>query len=208
MTDPLTSSGKGKPSSSDRRVKSVNFTDDDLYKFACRRSDNLYGGNFSAYVTELIDRDRSGNETRRSSHDLESRIFSLIEPYGGTHGPKDGLYDFEISNLDVVIEVQSRFPREKQLEYKLLNALQKISFNSPLTKIVVALPNSLPGPEKERFRQFETCGIENLRVCNLNELEVFLASLIQPDTETLENALLDQEETDLAACREGLPQKS
>ena len=193
MNDPSTSSESDKPL--ERRVKSVNFTDQALYDFASQRADNLYGGNFSGYVTALIERDRSMAESRRTVHDLESKILQLIEPHGGRLGGKDDPFDFEVPKLDLVIEARSRFPRERHLEYQLLNAMQKVAFTSPLTRIVVTYPSDLADPEKERFRQFETAGIENLRACDLDEMKVYLASLADPATEDLEDALLDQENT-------------
>lgn len=179
----------------DRRVKSVNFTDQALYDFAMQRADNLYGGNFSGYVTALIERDRSMAESRRTLHDLEAQILKIIEPYGGRLGKESDPFDFEIPNLRVVIEARSRFPRERHLEYQLLSAMQKIAFASPLTKIVLTYPADLSAAEKERFRQFETAGIENLRACDLEEMSKFLAALSQ-GAEDLEEALLDQEKTD------------
>lgn len=180
----------------ERRVKSVNFTDMALYDYASQRADNLYGGNFSGYVTALIERDRSMAESRRTLHDLESRILKIIEPYGGRLGKETDPFDFEVPKLDVVIEARSRFPRERHLEYQLLSSMQKVAFTSPLTRIVVTFPTDIADAEKERFRQFETAGIENLRACDLAELERFLASLVQPGVDELEAALLDQETTD------------
>jgi hypothetical protein len=79
--------------------------------------------------------------------------------------------------------------------------MQKVSFTSPLTRVIVTYPTDLADAEKERFRQFETAGIENLRACDLAEMVKFLASLVQPDTESLEDALLDQDNA-------GKPKKS
>jgi hypothetical protein len=203
MNDITTPAGQEKPL--ERRVKSVNFTDQVLLDFANQRADNLYGGNFSGYVTALIERDRSMAESRRTLHDLEAQILRIIEPYGGQLGQEADAFDFEVPSLQVVIEARSRFPRERHLEYQLLSAMQKISFTSPLTKIVVTYPPDIADAEKERFRQFETAGIENLRTCDLTELTRFLASLAQPDTEALEDALLDQEETDPAPKFQDLP---
>ena len=177
----------------ERRVKSVNFTDLALYDYASQRADNLYGGNFSGYVTALIERDRSMAESRRTFHDLEAKILQIIEPYGGRLGKESDPFDFEVPKLDVVIEARSRFPRERHLEYQLLSSMQKVSFTSPLTRVIVTYPIDLADAEKERFRQFETAGIENLRACDLAEMEKFLASLAQPETEALEDALLDQD---------------
>lgn len=177
----------------ERRVKSVNFTDQALYDYASQRADNLYGGNFSGYVTALIERDRSMAESRRTFHDLEAKILQIIEPYGGRLGKESDLFDFEVPKLDVVIVARSRFPRERHLEYQLLSSMQKVSFTSPLTRIIVTFPSDIADAEKERFRQFETAGIENLRACDLAELERFITSLGKPETEALEDALLDQE---------------
>ena len=171
----------------------MNFTDQALLDYANQRADNLYGGNFSGYVTALIERDRSMAESRRTLHDLEFKILRIIEPYGGRLGQEGDAFDFEIPTLSVVIEARSRFPRERHLEYQLLSSMQKISFLSPNTRIIVTYPPDIADAEKERFKQFETAGIENLRACDLNEMEKFLASLAQPGTEALENALLDQE---------------
>ncbi|MFZ9938522.1 MAG: hypothetical protein ACO3JG_15900, partial [Luteolibacter sp.] len=124
---------------------------------------------------------------------LESRILKIIEPYGGRLGKETDPFDFEVPDLDLVIEARSRFPRERHLEYQLLSSLQKVAFGSPLTRIVVTFPTEIAEAEKDRFRQFETAGIENLRACDLAELERYLASLDHPDTEALEEALLDQE---------------
>jgi hypothetical protein len=194
MNDTPTPQGPHKPL--ERRVKSVNFTDQALFEFASQRADNIYGGNFSGYVTALIERDRSMAETRRTLHDLEAQILKIIEPYGGRLGKDSGAFDFEVPSLNVVIEARSRFPRERHLEYQLLNSMQKIAFNSPLTRIVLTYPPDLAEAEKERFRQFESAGIENFRTCDLTEMELFLASLDQPGTVALEEALLDQESTD------------
>lgn len=203
MNDNATPAGQEK--SPERRVKSVNFTDHALWEYASQRADNLYGGNFSGYVTALIERDRSMAESRRTLHDLEAQILRIIEPYGGQLGQEGDAFDFEIPELQVVIEARSRFPRERHLEYQLLNAMQKIAFTSPLTRIIVTYPPDLADAEKERFRQFETAGIENLRACDLTEMTRFLASLAQPGTEALEDALLDQEETDPAPKFQDLP---
>lgn len=191
MNESSTPSEQDKPL--ERRVKSVNFADQALYDFAMQRADNLYGGNFTGYVTALIERDRSMAESRRTLHDLEARILKIIEPYGGRLAEEGDPFDFEVRDLQVVIEARSRFPRERHLEYQLLNAMQKVAFSSPLTRIVVTFPPDLAEPEKERFRQFETAGIENLRACDLDELKKFLESLADPATEDLEDALLDQE---------------
>lgn len=188
-----TSITEGPEKSPERRVKSVNFTDLALYDYASQRADNLYGGNFSGYVTALIERDRSMAESRRTFHDLEDKILQIIESYGGRLGKESDPFDFEVPKLDVVIAARSRFPRERHLEYQLLSSMQKVAFTSPLTRIVVTFPTDLADAEKERFRQFETAGIENLRACDLAELGRFLASLAQPDTEALEDALLDQD---------------
>lgn len=196
MSDQSTPSEQDKPL--ERRVKSVNFADQALYDFAMQRADNLYGGNFTGYVTALIERDRSMAESRRTLHDLEARILKIIEPYGGRLGNEGDPFDFEVRDLQVVIEARSRFPRERHLEYQLLNAMQKVAFTSPLTRIVVTFPTDLAEPEKERFRQFETAGIENLRACDLDELKKFLESLADPATEELEDALLDQESDGVA----------
>jgi hypothetical protein len=192
---------EGPEKAPERRVKSVNFTDQALYDYASQRADNLYGGNFSGYVTALIERDRSMAESRRTFHDLEAKILEIIEPYGGRLGKESDPFDFEVPKLDVVIEARSRFPRERHLEYQLLSSMQKVSFTSPLTRVIVTYPTDLADAEKERFRQFETAGIENLRACDLAEMVKFLASLVQPDTESLEDALLDQDNA-------GKPKKS
>ena len=195
----------GQEKAPERRVKSVNFTDQALYDYASQRADNLYGGNFSGYVTALIERDRSMAEARRTLHDLEAQILKIIEPYGGRLGQESDAFDFEVPSLKVVIEARSRFPRERHLEYQLLSAMQKIAFVSPLTRIVVTYPSDLADAEKDRFRQFETAGIENLRACDLAEMERFLASLARPEAEALEDALLDQEDTDPATSSNDSP---
>jgi hypothetical protein len=197
MNEIPTPEGQHKPL--ERRVKSVNFTDQALFDFASQRAENIYGGNFSGYVTALIERDRSMAETRRTLHDLEVQILKIVEPYGGRLGKDSDAFDFEVPSLKVVIEARSRFPRERQLEYQLLNSMQKLAFTSPLTRIVLTYPTDLADAEKERFRQFESAGIENLRTCDLTEMERFLASLAQPGTGALEDALLDQECTDPVA---------
>lgn len=184
---------EGQEKALERRVKSVNFMDQALLDYANQRADNLYGGNFSGYITALIERDRSLAESRRTLHDLEARILRIIEPYGGRLGQESDLFDFEIPKLGVVIQARSRFPRERHLEYQLLNAMQKISFTSPLTRIIVTYPPDITDTEKDRFRQFETAGIENLRACDLTEMEMFVESLDHPEAEALENALLGQE---------------
>ena len=117
---------EGPEKAPERRVKSVNFTDQVLLDYANQRADNLYGGNFSGYVTALIERDRSMAESRRTLHDLEARILRIIEPYGGRLGQESDSFDFEIPKLEVVIEARSRFPRERHLEYQLLSSMQKI----------------------------------------------------------------------------------
>lgn len=199
---------EGPEKAPERRVKSVNFTDQALYDYASQRADNLYGGNFSGYVTALIERDRSMGESRRTFHDLEAKILQIIEPYGGRLGKQTDSFDFEVPKLGVVIEARSRFPRERNLEYQLLSSMQKLSFTSPLTRVIVTFPNEISDAEKERFRQFETAGIENLRACDLAEMEKFLASLAQPDTAALEAALLNQDKTNPAKNRNNLPQSS
>ena len=193
------------PAGQERRVKSVNFTDQALFDYASQRADNLYGGNFSGYVTALIERDRSMGESRRTLHDLEAQILKIIEPYGGRLADGHDPYDFEVPSLKLVIEARSRFPRERQLEYQLLSAMQKIAFAQPLTRIIVTYPPDISDAEKERFRQFETAGIENLRACDLNDLAKFLAALVQPGAYKLEEVLLDQEETDVVQPSRGLP---
>ena len=206
MNDIPTPAGQDKPL--ERRVKSVNFTDQALYDYASQRADNLYGGNFSGYVTALIERDRSMAESRRTLHDLESKILRIIEPYGGRLGQEGDAFGFEIPDLHVAIEARSRFPRERHLEYRLLSSIQKMLFLSPTTRIILAYPPDLSDAEKERFRQFETAGIENLRTCDLNEMAKFLAALAQPGADELEEALLDQEKTDPVPDRKDLPHAS
>jgi hypothetical protein len=177
----------------ERRVKSVNFTDHAVFEFATRRADNLFGGNFSAYVTALIERDRSSGESRRLLHDLEGQIMDIVAPFGGVVAASDEAYDFAVPSLNLVIEAQSRFPRERQIEYRLLSAIQKVSLTTPGKRIALVFPENLSAAEKERFRQFETAGIEGLRVCDTAELKRFLAGLADPAAADLENALRVQD---------------
>ena len=176
----------------ERRVKSVNFADPAIYEFAMRRADTLYGGNFSGYVLALIERDRSLGESRRLLHDLESHIMDIVEPFGGIPAAANDPYDFSVPALNLVIEAQSRFPRERQIEYRLLSAIQKVSLTTPGKRIALVFPENLSAAEKERFRQFETAGIEGLRVCDTAELRRFLAALADPDTADLEDRLREQ----------------
>lgn len=183
----------------ERRVKSVNFTDLDVFDFAIRRAESLYGGNFSAYVLALIERDRSLGESRRLLHDLERQILELVKPYGGDVAEdSSGPYDFAVPSLNLLIEAHSRFPRERQLEYRLLNSLQKVSLTMPGKHIALVYPENLPLPERERFRQFESVGIEGLRVCDTAELKQFLSALADPNVAELEASLRAQEQDDAA----------
>lgn len=181
------------PEKGERRVKSVNFTDPAIHEFAMRRADNLYGGNFSAYVMALIERDRSLGESRRLLHDLESQIMDIVEPFGGVASAASDPYDFAVPSLNLVIEAQSRFPRERQIEYRLLSAIQKVALTTPGKRIALVFPENLGAAEKERFRQFETAGIEGLRACDTAELKRFLAALADPSAAELEKSLRVQE---------------
>jgi len=100
-----------KDKTADRRVKSVNFTDLELFDYAMGRATNLYGGNFSAYVIALIERDRSLGDSRKLYLDLEHRILDLIRPFGGQPLPQNHSFDFEVPELNLLIEAKSRFPR-------------------------------------------------------------------------------------------------
>jgi len=161
----------------ERRVKSVNFLDATLLKFANQRAEHLYGGNFSAYVIALVERDRALGESRRFLHDLEAAIIDVIKPHGGRPATEGEPYDFEIPRLRMVIVARSRFPRERHLEYQLLSAMQKLAVTSPETRIVIVHPADLTEPEKERFRLLETAGIEKMCVIDLEQLEEFLTRL-------------------------------
>ena len=161
----------------ERRVKSVNFADAALLDFANQRADSLYGGNFSAYMIALVERDRALGESRRFLHDLEAGILAIIEPHGGRVSAEGEAFDFEIPRLGVVIVARSRFPRERHLEYQLLSAMQRIAITSPETRILVTYPTDIPEPEKERFKQFEAAGIESLQVCDVDSLDQVLVVL-------------------------------
>ena len=161
----------------ERRVKSVNFMDASLLEFANHRAEHLYGGNFSAYLVALVERDRALGESRRFLHDLEAAIIDLIQPHAGRPAAEGEPYDFEIRRLRMVIVARSRFPRERHLEYQLLSSMQKLAVTSPRTKIVIVHPADLTEPEKERFRLLETAGIENMWVIDLDQLEEFLNRL-------------------------------
>lgn len=192
----------------ERRVKSVNFTDLDVFEFAIRRAESLYGGNFSAYVLALIERDRSLGESRRLLHDLEQQILELVKPYGGDVAEDASApYDFSIPSLNLLVEAHSRFPRERQLEYRLLNSLQKVALTMPGKHIALVYPDNLSLPERERFRQFESVGIEGLRVCDTSELKQFLVALADPNIAELEKNLRAQEQHDATlrtASRRGI----
>jgi hypothetical protein len=192
-----------KDKTADRRVKSVNFTDLELFDYAMGRATNLYGGNFSAYVIALIERDRSLGDSRKLYLDLEHRILDLIRPFGGKPLPQDRSFDFEIPDLNLLIEAKSRFPRERQMEYKLLSSLQRASISEPGVRIALVYPTELAEAEKERFRQLEAAGVEGLRVCDLAEFQRYLEALADPSTEDLEQRLRSQQDDD-----EKLRQKS
>lgn len=178
----------------ERRVKSVNFTEPDVFDFAMGRADNLFGGNFSAYVMALIDRDRSLGESRRLLYDLESQIMEIIKPFGGVDATEHDPFDFSVPALKLVIVAKSRFPRERQLEYRMLSAIQKVSITTPENRIALVFPETLGSTEKERFRQFETAGIDGLRVCDTAELKRYLAILSDPSATELEQSLRLQED--------------
>lgn len=180
----------------DRRVKSVNFTDLDLFDYAMSRATNLYGGNFSAYVIALIERDRSLGDSRRVYLDLEHRILSLIRPHGGETLPENEAFDFRVSPLKLLIEAKSRFPRQREMEYQLLSSLQKAAITEPGVRIALVYPQDLADAEKERFRQLEAAGVEGLRVCDITEFERYLAALADPSTEDLQEGLQAQQEAD------------
>jgi len=178
----------------ERRVKSVNFTEPDVFDFAMGRADNLFGGNFSAYVMALIERDRSLGESRRLLYDLESQIMEIIKPFGGGDAAAQDPFDFSVPALKLVIVAKSRFPRERQVEYRMLSAIQKVSITTPENRIALVFPESLGATEKERFRQFETAGIDGLRVCDTAELKRYLTILADPSTSELEQSLRLQED--------------
>lgn len=180
----------------DRRVKSVNFTDLDLFDYAMSRATNLYGGNFSAYVIALIERDRSLGDSRRVYLDLEHRILNLIRPHGGETLPENEAFDFRVSPLKLLIEAKSRFPRQREREYQLLSSLQKAAITEPGVRIALVYPQDLADAEKERFRQLEAAGVEGLRVCDITEFERYLAALADPSTEDLQGRLQAQQEAD------------
>ncbi len=180
----------------DRRVKSVNFTDLALFEYAMNRATNLYGGNFSAYVIALIERDRSLGDSRRVYLDLEHRILDLIRPHGGETLPGDEAFDFRVSALNLLIEAKSRFPRQREMEYQLLSSLQKAAITDPGVRIALVYPQDLADAEKERFRQLEAAGVEGLRVCDITEFERYLTALADPSTVDLEESLREQQEAD------------
>ncbi len=179
----------------ERRVKSVNFTDLTLFDFANDRAQNLYGGNFSAYAMALIESDRSMSEARRSEHDLESLILEVIRPHGGEIARASDIFDFKVPSLRLVIEAHSRFPRDKSLEYKLLGKMQRIAMQMPDYRMALVIPDNLAPQEKERFLQFETAGIEALKVCDIESLRKFVEALADPRAEQLEKALQAQAST-------------
>jgi hypothetical protein len=185
-----------KDKTADRRVKSVNFTDLELFDYAMGRATNLYGGNFSAYVIALIERDRSLGDSRKLYLDLEHRILGLIRPFGGQPLPQNHSFDFEVPELNLLIEAKSRFPRERQMEYQLLSSLQRASITEPGVRIALVYPTELAEAEKERFRQLEAAGVEGLRVCDLAEFQRYLEALADPSTEDLEQRLRSQQDAD------------
>jgi hypothetical protein len=187
--------GDASDKGAERRVKSVNFTDVSLFNFANDRAQNLYGGNFSAYAIALIERDRSLSEARRTEHDLESLILDIIRPHGGDIARSGDLFDFKVPSLRLVIEVRSRFPRDKPLEYKLLSTMQRIAIQMPDYRLALVIPDDLAPQEKERFLQFEAAGIEALKVCDIESLRKFVEALADPRAEQLEKALLAQTST-------------
>lgn len=193
---PETADDGSEKDKADRRVKSVNFTDLDLFDYAMSRATNLYGGNFSAYVIALIERDRSLGDSRRVYFDLEHRILSLIRPHGGEALPENEAFDFRVSPLKLLIEARSRFPRQREMEYQLLGSLQKAAITEPGVRIALVYPQDLADAEKERFRQLEAAGVEGLRVCDIAEFERYLAALADPSTEDLQERLQAQQEAD------------
>lgn len=162
----------------DRRVKSVNFTDQALFDFAIERAENVWGGNFSAYVINLIERDRNLGEATRAAQELEEYILLRIQPFGGKPSLRGGTaWDFEVPSLNLLIDVKSRFPRARQQEYAIISQYQRALLLNPGQRIIVIHPSNLPGPEKERFRQLESAGIEGLRVIPADDLAIFLDEL-------------------------------
>ena len=168
-----------------RSVKSVNFTDQSLLDFASQRTDSLHGGNFSSYITALIERDQSMNWNFDSPHDFEDQILGIIKPYGGRPSMFTDVSGFEIPKINTVIEVRCRFPREKQMEYQLLNRLYRIAmsrFHSRSTSIILVYPQTLAGSEKEKFRQIGAAGFQGLIVCDPVEMEEYIKSRLEPTT--------------------------
>ena len=60
-----------------RKVKSVNFTDEELFEFAIKRADAHFGGNFSRYMQELVVRDRSLPETKKLMPEIDINRYMI-----------------------------------------------------------------------------------------------------------------------------------
>ena len=161
----------------ERRVKSVNFMDQQLCDYACMRAAALYGGNFSGYINDLVERDRATVESRRAAPDFESKILEIIGRHGGVLSRQNDPFGFEISTLQVAIKAVSRFPRERPLEYQLLSDLHRCTTYPQYLQIILTYPSGAPAADKDRFRQIKSAGIDRLRVYDLIEMEQALDQL-------------------------------
>lgn len=191
----MTSSTTGSAPSTkppERLIKSVNFTDQGLFDYAQERAESMYGGNFSAYVATLIQRERSEGESRRKIVDLEAQVSAIIAEFGGVEPSRRDAGDFHVPNAKLVIEVKSRFPRGRGQEYSTILQLNKIASFYQDHKLALVFPSDLTPQEEARFRQLETAGIEGFRVCRVDELEAYIKALCSTDVEEVEKALKSQ----------------
>lgn len=162
-----------------RSIKSVSFADPDLLVFANKKADHLFGGNFSAYVVGLIQRDQEGAQARQSGPDLEARAFYLLQPYGAAMAKSPQSFDFEVGSLRLVVEVRAKFPRDKVLEYALIGLLHRAAKERPGFHVALVFPDDLLPQEKERFLQLQGAGIEGLKVCDFSEFAKFVKALAE-----------------------------
>lgn len=180
-------------------MKSVNFPDPELLEYATQRAEGLFGGNFSAYVLSLIERERSLAESRRTSHDLEDQIAEIIRPFGGKPADSQGKpFDFEVPSLHLLIEAKSIFPRGRTFEYRALSSLQKAALTPDVQHLALVVPDSVTSADKERFKTFLNAGIEKLQVLTIAEFRAFVETLhalySDPDVVGIADAMERQEE--------------
>lgn len=60
-----------------RKVKSVNFTDEELFEFAIKRADAHFEGNFSRYMQELVVRDRASPVTKKLMPEIDINRYMI-----------------------------------------------------------------------------------------------------------------------------------